>query len=178
MKILLAALLALLGSAPCLAATPNEALATRQFLIGTWNCTFTVAPTDGSAPVQQGPYTTTWANALDGTWLRQTYDQPSGPKEEPFRAEYFIGYDQARQSWIRFGVSSTGMYFAIRMTEDGNGGWTWKYVGLFPRKTATPPSDTPDASFTRVSDTEYRIEGPTYPDGGVQVAEHHNCKKT
>jgi hypothetical protein len=182
MKILLAAYLALLGTAPSAAATAKEALASRQFLIGTWNCTYTVAPTDGSAPTEEGPYTTTWSNTLDGAWLKQTYDQPAAPKSEPFKAEYFIGYDERKQKWIRFGVMTTGQYFAIRMTDDGDGGWKYRYVSLFPfppsASSANPP-DVVDATFSRKSDSEYTIEGPTYREGsnGPTVAEHHDCKK-
>jgi hypothetical protein len=155
------------------AETPDPAavaaLASRKFLIGTWQCSFTV----GS---EGGTYSTIWSSILDGAWLKQTYDQPRQERAEAFQAEYFVGYDPRQKEWLRFGVMTTGQYFAIRMRDNGDGGWAWTYVSLFrPR----PETVKPDAVFLRVSDTEYRVDGPTYPDaGGAAVTEHHVCKKT
>src|SRR5207244_1433678 len=70
-------------------------------------------------------------------------------------AKYFIGYDERHQAWVRFGAMSTGQYFAIRMTDDGKGGWGWKYVSFFPR--TTPETSGSDATFTRKSDTQYTV---------------------
>lgn len=150
------------------AATANEELASRQFLIGTWKCTYTVGQVAGA-------YTTTWTNALNSHWLKQTYDQPAAPNARGFLAEYLVGYDEVRQAWVRFGAMTTGQYFAIRMADDGSGGWVWKYVSFFPRKTAETAGS--DAALTKRSDSEYAVDGPTYPVKGVAVTEHHDCKK-
>lgn len=153
------------------AATTHQELQSRQFLIGTWNCTFTAGPSEGR-------YTTSWSNALDNRWLKQTYDQPAQPKAQPFRAEYFVGYNEDRQTWIRFGAMTTGQYFAIRMSDAGDGNWTWKYVSFFTASNARTSPD-PDARFTKKSDTEYTVDGPTYPgQNGKMETEHHVCRKS
>ena len=156
---------------PASALTAQQELQSRRFLIGTWNCTFTAGPSSGE-------YSTTWSTILDGRWLKQTYDQPAQPKAQPFRAEYFVGYNEARQTWIRFGAMTTGQYFAIRMNDAGDGNWAWKYVSFFPRPNSVQSSD-PDATFTKKSDTEYTVDGPTYPgENGKPETEHHICRKT
>jgi hypothetical protein len=60
------------------------------------------------------------------------------------------------------------------MTETGDG-WAWKYVSFF--KTQKPETPGADATFTKKSDTEYAVDGPTYPENGTLVTEHHVCKK-
>lgn len=42
------------------------------------------------------------------------------------------------------------------------------------RKLETPEAD---ATFTKKSDTEYTIDGPSYPENGTVVTEHHICRK-
>jgi hypothetical protein len=151
------------------ATTARSELASRSFLLGTWHCRFTVGKEDGA-------YVTTWAKVLDGLWLRQTYDQPKQPRAAPFKAEYLIGYDERYRQWVRFGAMTTGQYFAIRMTDDGHGGWGWKYESFFPRK--NPEAAGYDARFTRKSDAVYLVDGPTYPnETGSLVTEHHVCRK-
>jgi hypothetical protein len=66
-----------------------------------------------------------------------------------------------------------GEYFPIRMKETGDG-WAYRYVSFFGSK---PETADADATFTKKSDTEYSIEGPTYPENGKQVTEHHSCHK-
>lgn len=152
-------------------------IASRAYLIGDWNCSYTVGKTTGS-------YTTTWAATLDGKWLTQSIDQgpvqksmmsDADPTTKGFKATYFIGYDERRQGWVRFGAMTTGQYFAIRMSDDGRGGWIYDYVSLFP-STHTPPPNG-DAAFKRISDSRYVIDGPTYPLQNVLVTEHHTCAK-
>jgi hypothetical protein len=172
--LMLLALLCAFVAAPVVRAedtsTISGEIASRAFLLGTWQCSFTVGD-------EGGIYSTTWAIALDGLWLRQTYDQAKQPRAFPFRADYFIGYDQRRHQWVRFGAMTTGQYFVIRMNDTGNGGWGWKYVSLFPR--SRPETAGYDARFARQSDTLYTIDGPTYPnERGSMVTEHHVCHKT
>jgi hypothetical protein len=111
---------------------------------------------------------------LDNRWLKQTYNQPASGGEPGFLADYFIGYDEMHQGWVRFGVMTTGQYFAIRMT-DTPGGWAWKYVSLFKR--TRPEKPGADARFTKESNSEYTIDGPTYRENGRLVSEHHVCRK-
>src|SRR5438552_3863584 len=82
------------------------------------------------------------AGALGDLWLNQTSDLPptqTAPIEPAVPAEYFMGYDDRRQAWVRFGVMSTGQYFAIRMTETDNSGWSWKYVSFFRTQNPETP---------------------------------------
>jgi len=149
------------------ALTPREAIAQHAYLIGTWKCSFTVGDEGGN-------YTTTWSRILDATWLEQTYDQPQQERAPYFKAQYFVGYDPGHNQWVRFGAMTTGQYFLIRMT-DTPGGWGWKYSGIF--STRPEPSDY-DTVFTRVSDSYYTVDGPSYPNAkGVTVTEHHQCRK-
>lgn len=154
------------------APTARQKIAAVQYLVGAWSCTHTVG-------TFSGPYTTTWASVLDDLWLKQTYEFPANQQEKgpAVHGEFLMGYDEGRQAWVRFGVMSTGRYFAIRMTENGDSGWSWKYVSFFQRKTPETPDS--DATFTKKSAVEYVVDGPTYPkDGtGALVTEHHVCKK-
>ncbi|TMG81573.1 MAG: hypothetical protein E6H67_00860 [Betaproteobacteria bacterium] len=157
----------------CAAASPAalQKVSSFQYLVGTWNCTHTVGTFSGA-------YTTTYANTLGNLWLKQTYEFPSAQNagiEPAVRAEYLMGYDERRQAWVRFGAMSNGQYFAIRMTETGDGGWSWKYVSFF--KTQTTESPGSDATLTKKSDSEYAVDGPSYEQNGTRVTEHHVCKK-
>jgi hypothetical protein len=171
---LLAAAAAMFLAAPSsahAAATARQKIASVQYLVGTWSCAHTVGTFSGS-------YTTNYANEIGNLWLKQSYDFPAnqfGENRQPEHAEFLFGYDEARQAWVRFGALSTGQYFAIRMTDNGDGGWSWKYVSFFQRKTPETPAS--DATFTKKSDSEYVVDGPTYPENGKLVTEHHVCKK-
>jgi hypothetical protein len=162
-----------IASAPNAHAAPTarQEIAARQYLVGTWNCTHTVGNFTGT-------YTTTWAAALGDLWLKQTYQFPPRQMSEDgqaVRGEWLMTYDEGRQGWVRFGGMSNGQYFAIRMTDAGEGGWSWKYVTFFPRKSPETPGS--DATFSKKSDSEYVVDGPSYPKDGATVTEHHVCKK-
>ena len=149
----------------------QQELASVRYLVGTWACAHTVGTFSGT-------YTTTYAYALGNLWLRQTYDFPPNQIQEsgaPVQAEYLIGYDEQRQGWVRFGAMSNGQYFAIRMTGTDSG-WSWKYVSFF--KTSRPETPGSDATFTKKTDSEYAVDGPSYTKDGLPVTEHHVCKKS
>jgi hypothetical protein len=153
------------------AATAQAKIASVRYLIGTWKCAHAVGTFSGT-------YTTSWESILGDRWLKQTYDFPPGQiaaDKTPVRAEYFVGYDARRQGWVRFGAMSNGDYFAIRMTDNGSG-WSWKYVTFFKR--SKPETPAADATFTKKSNSEYTVDGPTYPQNGTLVTEHHTCRKT
>jgi hypothetical protein len=76
---------------------------------------------------------------------------------------------------VRFLAVSNGLYFPIRMTDTANG-WSYKYIDYFAKTIPQEPTEG-DATFTKKSDTEYLIDGPTYPENGTQVMEHHSCHK-
>lgn len=151
--------------------TSQQALASVDYLVGTWTCGHTVGSFSGK-------YTTTYTKILADRWLKQTYDFPAGQSgggsDAAVTAEVLMGYDEPRQAWVRFFANSLGQYFAIRMTDTASG-WAWKYISFFPR--TRPETPDPDATFTKKSATEYTIDGPTYPENGVTVTEHHVCHK-
>jgi hypothetical protein len=162
---------ALSATASAGAGPAQEKMASVDYLVGTWSCAHTVGRDSGT-------YTTSYAKVLGGNWLRQTYDFPPkqfGANEPPVNAEFLIGYDERRQAWVRFGAISTGQYFAIRMTDTPDGGWAYKYVSFFSRQ--QPETADSDATFSRKSDSEYVVDGPSYPVDGVRVTEHHACRK-
>jgi hypothetical protein len=149
--------------------TAKEKMATVNYLLGSWSCSHTVGAFSGK-------YTTTYTKVLGDLWLKQTYDFPPhqfGDNEAAVTAEALIGYDEDRGQWVRFFASSHGEYFSIRMKDIGDG-WAYRYVSFFGSK---PEKAGADATFTKKSDTEYLIDGPTYPENGTQVTEHHNCHK-
>jgi hypothetical protein len=152
------------------ASTAREELKSVQYLIGAWNCQHSVGSFAGS-------YTTTYARALGDRWLQQTYDFPATQTEPVWHAEALMGYDERRQAWVRFLVSSTGQYFAMRMTDTGDGGWSLKYVSFFAAQ--RPESPDGDAVFSKKSDSEYAVDGPSYKENGTGpvVTEHHVCRK-
>lgn len=153
------------------AATAQEKMASVDYLVGTWNCAHTVGTFSGK-------YTTTYTKVLGDVWLKQIYDFPAqqtAERSEPaIAAETLMGYDERRQAWVRFFANSLGQYFAIRMTETDNG-WSWKYVSFFKR--TSPETPDADAAFTKKSDSEYVIDGPSYEQNGTRVTEHHSCRK-
>jgi hypothetical protein len=167
----LALVAALFLSTPSYAdATPTaeQKLASVQYLVGTWKCAHTVGAFSGT-------YTTTYANVLGNLWLKQTYDFPATQTEPARQAETLMGYDQGRQYWVRFFAMSNGQYFIIRMADADGGGWSWKYASI--SKNRKPETPGIDATFTRKSDAEYAVDGPSYPENGTTVTEHHICKK-
>lgn len=148
-----------------------QAMMSVNYLLGTWNCAHTVGTFSGK-------YVTTYSKALGDRWLRQIWDFPAGnagnSNEGPVSAEALMGYDGRRQAWVRFFANSLGQHFEIRMTDTPDG-WSFKYASFFPR--TKPETPGPDAVFTKKSDTEYTIDGPTYPEGTTEVTEHHICRK-
>jgi hypothetical protein len=152
----------LAGSSGASAApTAQEGMASIQFLVGTWNCAHTVGDFSGT-------YVETFANAMNGRWLKQTYEFPATGTEPAVRAEYFFEYDQRVPRWVRFGAHSNGQYYGMYSTSAGDPTWVWSYVLPTSRGTAT---------WTKRSNTEYTIDGPEYPENGKLVTEHHRCTK-
>jgi hypothetical protein len=151
--------------------TAAQKMASVEYLVGTWSCAHTVGAFSGT-------YKTTYAKVLGNVWLKETYEFPprrfAGGNEPAVTAETLIGYDEPHQAWVRFFANSVGQYFAIRMTEQGTG-WSYKYVGFFKR--TRPETPDADATFTKRSDAEYLIDGPSYEQGGTPVTEHHICRK-
>lgn len=154
------------------ASTAAREMMSVSYLIGRWNCAHTVGNFSGT-------YTTTYSRALGDRWLRQIWDFPArnagNGNEGAVSAEALMGYDERRQAWIRFFANSLGQHFEIRMTDTPDG-WSFNYTSFFPR--TKPEAQKPDAIFAKKSDTEYTIDGPTYPEGTTEVTEHHTCHKT
>jgi hypothetical protein len=150
--------------------TAQQKVASVEYLVGKWSCAHTVGTFSGT-------YTTTYTKVLGNLWLKETYDFPpgqfGGANQPAVTAEALIGFDENRGQWVRFFATSHGDYFSIRMKETGTG-WEYKYVSFFGSKADNGQAD---ATFSKKSDTEYSIEGPTYPDNGTLVTEHHTCRK-
>jgi hypothetical protein len=155
------------GSAESAASAAAQELASVDYLLGTWSCAHTVGTFSGT-------YTTTYSRVLGDRWLRQTWDFPAQGANARITAEALIGYDEGRQTWIRFFANSLGQHFEVRMSDTQNG-WSFKYASFFRR--TTPETPEPDAVFMKKSDSEYTIDGPTYPQGATRVTEHHTCRK-
>ena len=130
-----------------------------DFLVGTWQCADTVGDYNGS-------YTIAVTKALDGRWLREIYEwhNPTTPRE--LSGEYFLSYDPRVKKWIRIGAMNDGMYFSMVGVRAGDE-WTFGY--------ALPGPGT--AVYSRKSETEYTVLGPTYKENGKLVTEHHGCHK-
>ena len=161
----------LLASAACASRVQQEKIASVRYLEGTWSCTHVVGTFSGT-------YTTTYSVVPGDAWLRQVYDFPATLTQPAWKGEALMGYDERREAWVRFLTLSTGPYFAMRMTDTGDGGWSWKYVSFFPlQRPETPGSD---ATLAKKSNTEYMIDGPSYKEDGTgpMVTEHHTCRKT
>lgn len=142
--------------------TERQAMQSVQNLVGTWNCAHTVGDFSGT-------YNTSFADALGDHWLKQSYDFPATKTDPAWHGEFFLGYDTRVPRWVRFGAMSTGQYFGMvsRTTSDTN--WPWEYI---------LPGATGSATWTKRSDAEFAIDGPSYTENGKPVTEHHLCKKT
>jgi hypothetical protein len=134
-----------------------------DFLVGPWHCEHTVGDFHGT-------YTTTFSTALNGKWFRQVYNFPTlGKTGGPAQGEFFTGYDSSAKRWVRWGMLSTGDYWAMTGTLTDRT-WTWSYE--------LPVRAQNAAVWTKKSDAEYVIDGPTYPENGTMVTEHHICRKS
>jgi len=140
--------------------TAQHEIQSAQFLIGKWSCAHTVGDFSGT-------YTTTYASTLGSAWLEQTYDFPVTRDDAAVHAEYFLGYDVRVDRWVRFGAHSNAQYYGMVGTRADNV-WSWSYV---------LPGPAGRSVWTKKSDTEYTVDGPSYPANGKRVTEHHTCRK-
>jgi len=130
-----------------------------DFLVGSWQCADTVGDYTGA-------YTITVTKALDGRWLREIYQWHNAATSRELSGEYFLSYDPRVKKWIRIGAMNDGMYFSMVGVRAGDE-WTFGY--------ALPGPGT--AVYSKRSDTEYTVLGPTYKENGKLVTEHHGCQK-
>ena len=158
----LAALLLALPADAEAAPSPAEAMRSVHYLVGTWNCAHTVGDFSGT-------YTTSFAGALGGQWLKQRYDFPATSTEPAWYGEFYFGYDGRVPRWVRFGAMSTGQYFGMVSKDAGVTSMAWDY---------RLPGSPARATWTKRSDAEFTIDGPSYPENGKLVTEHHTCKKS
>ncbi len=140
--------------------TAQDEMRSAQFLVGRWSCADTVGEFAGT-------YTTTYTSALGSGWIQQVYDFPARGGEPPVHAEYFLNYDGRIPQWVRFGAHSNAQYYGMVGTRADNV-WSWTYV---------LPGRSGSAVWTRKSDGEYTVDGPSYPAKGKMVTEHHTCRK-
>ena len=156
-SIVLMALATALAAGPASAQTEMHAA---QFFVGKWNCAHAVGEFSGT-------YTTTYTSALGGSWIKQQYDFPAAGGDAPVHAEYFLGYDVRVDRWVRFGAHSNAQYYGMLGTRADNV-WSWSYL---------LPGPAARTVWTKQSDTEYTVDGPSYPANGKMVTEHHTCRK-
>ena len=121
-------------------ATPSTEMGTAQFLVGRWSCSHT------QDSEQAGMYTTTYASVLGDRWLKQTFDFPATATDPELRGEWILGYDGKKQRWVRFGVMSDGLYFAMYGSRSGDT-WSWGYV--LPGQ-----SEEVATTYTKTSDSQ------------------------
>ena len=141
-------------------ASDKDEMQLAQFLLGRWSCKHTVGDFSGT-------YTTTYTSAMGGAWIEQVYDFPATGPEAPVHAEYFLSYDGRIPQWVRFGAHSNAQYYGMVGERLGNI-WSWNYV---------LPGRSGSVVWTKKSDTEYAVDGPSYPQAGKLVTEHHTCTK-
>jgi hypothetical protein len=61
------------------------------------------------------------------------------------------------------------MYFGMYSKPASDANWSWDYV---------LPGPNGHAVWTKKSDAEYTVDGPSYTENGKPVTEHHVCKKS
>ena len=156
-------------SAPSTNKTAQQEMESVNYLIGTWTCSHVIGASSGR-------YIANYSKVLADRWLKETYDFPPGKTAPAVSAESLMGFDERQQMWVRFFVNSVGYHFEMRLTDTPTG-WSYKYASVFPG--AKPETPDPDALFTKVSDTDYKIDGPTYrsQDDGTLVTQHDTCHK-
>jgi hypothetical protein len=152
----------LAGNAEPVDPAARQAMTSVQYLVGNWNCAHTVGSFSGT-------YTTSFTNALNNLWLKQRYDFPATQTEPAWFGEFYLGYDARVTHWVRFGAMSTGQYFGMASKDASITTMAWAY--RFPGTGAS-------AVWTKKSDSEFTIDGPSYPENGTTVTEHHICKKS
>ena len=140
--------------------TGMDQLQSAEFLVGSWSCKHTVGDFSGT-------YTTTYASTLGDRWLKQTYDFPATGEDGPVHAEYFLSYDGRIDRWVRFGAHSNAQYYGM-FGKRADNVWSWSYV---------LPGTSGSAVWTKKSDVAYTVDGPSYPQNGKVVTEHHACRK-
>ncbi|HVH09184.1 MAG TPA: hypothetical protein VM736_05250 [Gemmatimonadales bacterium] len=131
-----------------------------QFLVGKWTCTHTAGDFSGA-------YTMVYTSVFGGRWLKQTFEFPATGEGPAVETEYFLSYDARIPQWVRFGAHSNGQYYGTVGKRAGNV-WSWTYV--LPGRGAS-------AVWTKKSAVEYAVDGPSYPQGGKVITEHHSCRK-
>ena len=149
---MLAAILAVaaLAAPPGASAAPTapEAMTSLRFLVGTWSCAHTVGDFSGT-------YSETFANAMGGRWLEQTYDFPATATEPAVHAQYFIEYDERVPRWVRFGAHSNGQYYGMYSRSPAGATWAWDYV--------LPLRGGSSATWTKRSDIGVHDRRPDLP---------------
>jgi hypothetical protein len=160
---IIAGLGVVMSQATAATSTADE-MSNAKFFLGTWTCSHT----EDSGPA--GTYKTTYANALGNRWLEQTYDFPATATDPAVQGDWFFGYDPRVGRWVRFGAMSDGLYFAMVGARNGD---TWSYSYTLPKQ-----SDTVATTYTKTSDAQYRVDGPSYVVNGKMLTEHHLCVRS
>ncbi|HEY3676851.1 MAG TPA: hypothetical protein VGK84_12770 [Candidatus Tumulicola sp.] len=134
------------------AAAPASPLASLQYLVGTWNCTYDAGAIHMS-------YSSIYSFDRDGNTLRQVTSWGSGGDEE------LIGYDAQHQSWTAIVLDDHGA--ATVMRGAGSDPNHIAYRSVYPDASIAP-------TFDRVSDTKYTTHA-TFQMSGKTINSVDTC---
>jgi hypothetical protein len=140
---------------PVRAGQPSDAaqMASLQYLVGTWSCSFQTA--NGKVRALSQTISQNGDGWLHGTATSGTYQQ-----------DVYIGYD-ARHSQFVYIVLDGGGYQVLASNSPTLNGSTWQDAF---------PSAVGHGVFTEVSPTEYTIVS-SWTQGGAPVSTHDTCNK-
>jgi hypothetical protein len=157
----LIAFAALLAIAPVTASAapvpPNaEQMKAVAFLIGTWNCSF-------SAGGQSGTNISTFTSVMNGAWLQETEAVRTKSGGLYVTTTHFTGYDPDEKRYMHVGPNADGTYEVAYTTD-------------FHSFHTILPAGQQDATFTKVSDTEFSLREP-FTQNGQAMVYLNTCKK-
>ena len=154
-----AALLAIApGAASAAAPAPRNAeqMKALDYLIGTWNCSF-------SAGGQSGTNISTFTPVMNGAWLQETEAVRTKSGGLYITTMHYTGYDPDEKRYMHVGP-------------DANGGYEVAYTTDFQTFHTLLPAGQEDATFTKVSDTEFSLREP-FTQSGQHMVYLNTCKK-
>lgn len=154
----LAALLAVAPVAATAAPVPRNAEQMRalDYLIGTWNCSF-------SAGGQSGTNVSTFTSVMNGAWLQETEAVRTRSGGLFVTTMHYTGYDPDEKRYLHVGPNADGTYEVAYTTD-------------FATFHTLLPAGQEDATFTKVSDSEFSLREP-FTQNGQHLVYLNTCKK-
>jgi len=153
-----AALLAVAPVAASAAPAPRNAEQMRalDYLIGTWNCSF-------SAGGQSGTNVSTFTSVMNGAWLQETESVRTKSGGLYVTTMHFTGYDPDEKRYMHVGPNADGTYEVAYTTD-------------FATFHTVLPAGQEDATFTKVSNTEFSLREP-FMQNGKRFVYLNTCEK-